>query len=109
MSDDTKREPLFVLICKLAEKDGVASINRLDGCWERQIDQAWFMALNGHQKAVKCSKGAEVPPFNCYVEFNGWAAALFDPFNGVFAAGDAANEEAFAAAIEAVLTALLAS
>jgi len=32
-----------------------------------------------------------VPPFNCYVEFNGWPAGVFNPFGGIIAAGELAN------------------
>lgn len=98
------KEPLFILLSKLAVKDGAAPINKNPGCWERQIGE-WWIAVNGQQDTEKCSHGAEVPPFNCYVEFNGWPAGLFDPTGGIIAAGDAANEETFAAAVEAAIAA----
>lgn len=96
-----EKEPLFLLIARLAEKDGAAPITTFEGCWERQIGAQWWVAINAHARPVKCSHGAEVPPFNCYVEFNGWPAGLFDPYGGIIAAGEAANEESFAAAVEA--------
>jgi hypothetical protein len=102
MSD---KEALFILIAKLAEKDGASPISKFDGCWERQIGEHWWIAVNAHNDDVKCSKGAEVKPFNCYVEFNGWPAGVFDPFGGIIAAGSAANEETFAQAIEAEIAA----
>ena len=94
------KEPLFMLLARLATKDDAAPLNKHPGCWERGIG-SWWIAVNGHRDAIKCSHGAEVPPFNCYVEFNGWPAGLFDPRGGIIAAGDAANEETFAAAVEA--------
>ncbi len=97
MSD---KEPIFMLLAKLAEKDGAAPLHKHDGCWERQIGE-WWIAINGHRDERKCSHGAPVPPFNCYCEFNGWPAGLFGPYHGIIAAGSIANEEAFAAAIEA--------
>lgn len=100
-----EKEPLFLLLASLAEKDGASPLNKHEGCWERQIGEHWWIAVNGHKDKVACSKGAEVPPFNCYVEFNGWPAGLFDPMNGIIAAGEAANEETFAAAIEAEIVA----
>jgi len=100
MGENTEKEALFVLICRLAEKDGVKEINRLPGCWERSVGNEWWFAVNGHGETIKCSHGGEIPPINCMVEFNGWPAALFDPFNGMFAAGGNANEEAFAMALQ---------
>ena len=101
----SEKEPIFILLAKLAEKDGAAHINNLPGCWERQIGKHWWVAINAHGEAKKCTKGAEVEPINCYVEFNGWPAGVFTPFGGVIAAGDAANEETLTSAIEAELAA----
>lgn len=98
------KEPLFMLLARLATKDDAAPLNKHPGCWEREIGE-WWIAVNGHEDAIKCSHGAEVPPFNCYVEFNGWPAGLFDPLGGIIAAGAAANEETFAAAVEAAIAA----
>ena len=98
------QDPLFILLAKLAEKDGVAPINRHTGCWERQIGEHWWIAVNGHKDKISCSKGPEVEPFHCYVEFNGWPAGIFNPMNGIIACGYAANEDAFAAAIETELS-----
>jgi hypothetical protein len=103
MSED--KEPLFVLVCQLAEKDGVSGIHRLPGCWERKVDKHWWIAINGHEEEVACSKGPKVPPFNCYVEFNGWPAGSFSPYEGIIAAGELANEETFAAALEKAIAA----
>jgi hypothetical protein len=100
MADTGK--PLFLLLAELGVKDGVAPIHNLPGCWERQIGPHWWVAVNGHKQPMLCSK-SEIPvaPFHCYVMFNGWPAGLFDPYGGTIAAGEAANEETFAAAIEA--------
>jgi hypothetical protein len=96
-----KKKALFVLLCELAEKDDAAPLLKHAGCWERQIDEHWWIAVNGHREEKQNSHGGMVPPFNCMVEFNGWPAGLFDPYNGIIAAGEAANEETFAAALEA--------
>jgi hypothetical protein len=96
-----EKEPLFTLLADLALKDGVAPINKLPACWERQVDEHWWIAVNAQKEKVKCSKGAEIEPFHCYVEFNGFPAGVFTPFGGIIAAGSVANEETFAAAIEA--------
>lgn len=84
----------------LADSLGVRGMNALPGCWEHQIDEQWWIALNAHGHPVKCSRDIEVQGFTCYVEFNGWPAGTFTPFEGVIAAGAAANEQAFCEACE---------
>lgn len=101
----SEKKALFEMICEIAIKDGVSQINKFDGCWERQIGEHWWIAVNGHKDSVKCSRGADVPPFNCYLEFNGWPAGVFDPFGGIICAGSEGNEEAFASAMETELAA----
>lgn len=93
----------FAKIAALAAHDGVKAINELEGCWEREIGE-WWIAVNGHTENTACSRGASVWPFNCYVEFNGWPAGMFDPYCGIIvASGEAANEDALIAAIDALL------
>lgn len=92
---------IFCAIVEHAAALGVRNIGEIAGCWEVELDDAWWFALNGHGEPTKCSKGTEVPPFTVYVEFNGWPAGLVDPHGGVLAAGDAANEDTFIAAIRA--------
>lgn len=97
----------FVLLAKLATKDGVKRLNELEGCWTRQIGEQWWAAVNGHQTTMKASSrdGAsagtpfEVEPYHAYVEYNGWPAGDLTPLGGVIAAGDGANEDSFIAAI----------
>ena len=95
------KEPLFVLFAKLAEKDGVTPLHeKVKGCWERQIDENWWIALNGTNKAQTCSTGAEVPPFSAYVTWLGWPSGILNPHGGTLVAHPNANEELFAAALE---------
>lgn len=93
----------FVLISKLAEALKVKNIKQLPGCWEHAIDEQWFIAVNGHQVSSRTSGGVDVAPFNCYVEFNGWPAAYFGLDGGSMAAGAAANQESFIAALKAAI------
>lgn len=86
-------------VVELAEKLGVTKINEMDGCWEHQVDEKWWIACNGHQETTRNSHGAEVPPFHVYVEYNGWPAGLINPRQGVIAAGEGANERTFIAAL----------
>lgn len=94
----------FCAVVELAEALGVSKINEFPGCWELQVDDQWFIALNGHDKPTACSRnptGFEgVAPFCCYVEFNGWPAGVVSPSDGVFAAGSAANEQTFIEAMK---------
>jgi hypothetical protein len=88
-------------IAELAIALGEVPLHKHPGCWERQVDPHWWVAVNGHRNPRTCSKGVEVAPFHAYVEFNGLPAGLFNPSSGTFAAGAAANEDAFIAALRA--------
>ena len=91
----------FMKLADLAAMLGVAPLNKVKGCWECQIDKQWWIAVNGHNEAIKASNDIEVEPFNCYVEFNGFPAGAFNPMGGGFlAAGELANEDTFIKAIE---------
>src|SRR5262245_53364305 len=94
------KAPLFLLLAELAKKDGASPISKQKGCWERQIGADWWVAVNGHEAAHKCSRGARVEFGHCYVEHLGFPAGLFTPYGGVMAAGNVVNEEAFAQALE---------
>jgi hypothetical protein len=91
----------FLEIAHLAERLGIANIRALPGCWEHQIDKRWWIAVNANENATVCSRGPTVPPYSAYVEFNGWPAGIINPRGGVIAAGAAANEDAFIAALKA--------
>ena len=92
---------VFVLLADYGNKNGAAPLTKFEGCWEKQIDEHWWIAMNGHTEPMKCSRGHKVPPFNCYVEFNGFPAGIMDPYGGIIAAGDAANEDTFIEALKA--------
>ena len=94
----------FSEIAGLAKRLGIASIKDVDGCWEYQIDSAWWMAVNGHSVPVKCSKAHSVPAYHAYLEYNGWPAGIISPFGGVIADGTGANEDSFIAALRRVST-----
>jgi hypothetical protein len=96
---------VFALIVELAEALGVRDINQLEGCWEVEVDSAWWFALNGHGTPTE-ARGIHVPPFEVYVEYNGWPAGVVGPYAGVLAAGEGANEETFCAALRGRITAV---
>ena len=85
----------FVAVSEMAYRLGARKINQLPGCWEKQIDERWWVALNPHREPIKCSHGVEVQPFDCYVEYNGFPAGSFNAAGGFLAAGEAANEQSF--------------
>lgn len=89
----------------LALKDRVGVIADLPGgIYERQIGDLWRIVFNGGAKTREQDDHApKLPPFSVYVEFNGWPAGIIGPSGGILAAGDAANEDTFIAAIEAEL------
>ena len=72
-----------------------------DGCWEHQIDESWWVAMNGHPEPKQCSTGETVKPYNCYIKFNGFPAGIMSPFFGSIAAGELANETTFIQACRA--------
>ena len=67
---------------------------------EKEIDEQWWIAINPHDEKLKCSHGPVVEPFTMYVEFNGWPAGIVTMNGGMFAAGSAANEDAFIDALK---------
>ena len=75
---------VFDLIARLAIKRGAAPLpKKYPGkCWETDIGAEWWIALNGNQCPVLCSRGIEVPAFTCYGEKNGWPALLVTPAGG---------------------------
>jgi len=100
-------EPIILLLANLAIQAGLAPLadHFPNGCWERAIGDKWWIAFNGHMTAQKNSKGQSVPPCSVYVEWLDWPAGIIDPTGGLIAAGAHANEETFAAAIEAAIKA----
>ena len=89
----------FAKLCDMAIALGAAPMNKHAACWEHQVDAQWWVAFNGHPEAKETSKGHQVEPFHCYVEYNGWPAGIFMPYGGCIAAGEGANENTFIAAL----------
>ena len=91
-------------VMSLFQMHGISSIKDLPGCAEVKIDDHWYIAANGHKEGITVVPGGmmevELTPYNFAVWYNGWLAGLFDPFEGIFAAGSAANADAFCAAIK---------
>ena len=92
----------FAKIVELTEHLGIRALNKLPGCWVHKIDDQWKIALNGHSEDTR-HDGHNVPAYTAYVEYNGWPAGFVAPNGGILAAGDAANEATFIAAIDRVL------
>lgn len=91
----------FVRLMELGFALGVRDINKLPGCWELQVDDNWWIAVNaGHDTPIECSHRVMVDPFVCYVEFNDFPAGFFNAAGGTIAAGEAANERSFIQALK---------
>ena len=101
MGDNIRITAAFAAVVELALALDVGKLDELDGCWEHQVDDAWHISLNGHNREWRDSGGVELPPFACYVSFNGWPAGIVAPCGGALAVGEAANEQAFIAAVKA--------
>lgn len=72
----------FVVVCEMGVAMNIAPVNTMPGCWEHQVDDHWWIAMNGHNDEMVTSKGQKVPPFHVYAERNGWPCMLFSPAGG---------------------------
>lgn len=92
----------FMVVALLCEARNEHPISKYEGCWECTVDERWKLAVNGHTTPKLCSLSDQpIAPFDCYVTFNGWPAFIFNPYGGGGAAGEAANENTFIAAVKA--------
>lgn len=66
----------FGRIAELAAALGVTRIGDLPGLWEHEIDEHWFIAVNGHPDKPIYRGLMPVQPFNAYIGFNGWPAGF---------------------------------
>lgn len=89
----------FELLAGYAVALGAKSIGTLPGCWEKGIDEHWWVAINGHDDDMACSRGAMVPPGFCYIEHDKWPAGMFSADGGVIEAGNGADVANFITAI----------
>ena len=98
----------FMKIIDLADHLGVKDIQSLRKPWVHIIDEHWTVAVNGQNVLQRVDPMHHMSiddllPYHAAVWFNGWLAGIFSPAGGTFAAGTAANEETFAAAIDAAI------
>lgn len=98
--DALELPPLYVMLAVWSSAQGAVNLKDHPGCWERSVDERWWVAANGHSTPTPCSRGGEpIPPYSFYIEFNGWPAGIVGPGGGVVAAGELANEETLRAAL----------
>lgn len=90
----------FWLIAELCTAAGVAPLTKHRGCVEVTAG-AWTITVNGHARPKRSRRGLFVPRFSALLEFNGWPAGSMNPFGGIVAAGEAANEDTLIAALRA--------
>jgi len=83
----------FYMVARLADKLGEAPIK--DKVWENQIDEHWFIKINGHSKEVK-----GLPAYCMEIEYDGFPAGNISPFDGTMLAGEEINEDEFIAAVQ---------
>ena len=86
----------FYMVARLADKLGEAPIK--NKVWTHKLDDHWSIKINGFHEEKD-----SVPPYHMMIEFNGFPAGCVSPWEGVFAAGTEANEDAF---IDAVIVKL---
>ncbi len=90
----------FAAIIHFGLAMGMKDMGKRPGLWEQAVDEHWLIVLNPHKEVLKSSQGIQVPFGRCYIEFNGWPAGMIDPYGGVIAAGELANEAEFIAALK---------
>lgn len=86
----------FYMVARLADKLGEAPIK--NKVWTHKLDDHWSIKINGFHDEKE-----SIPPYHMMIEFNGFPAGCVSPWEGVFAAGTKANEDAF---IDAVIVKL---
>lgn len=94
----------FIRIMELGLALHIPPLPEHAGCWEHQVDERWWIAVNGHPQPrvmAKHPKLDPLQPYTVYVEYNGWTAGLLGYDGGCIAAGECANENAFIAALVA--------
>lgn len=96
-------EEAFAVLAEWLTSNGYTNlreVTKTNCLFEFSINENWRGAINPWEETVN-----NVPPFHAKIVFNGWPAGLISPFGGIFAAGRAANEETFIAAIREQLKA----
>lgn len=75
---------LFSLVVQIAYDSGERNLkeSHKDRCWEKDIGNGWFVAINANDHNVECSRGGSIPPYSCYGEHNGMPAFLTDAAGG---------------------------
>lgn len=97
---DNNLTVVFAMIAALADTKGVRNINQLPGLWSCEVDETWKVEVNGHNETID-----DVPPFNARIFYNGWPAGIISPYDGIIAAGEAANETTLISALERAIEA----
>lgn len=84
---------IFSLVMDIGTKENQVPIyNRV---WSHKVDELWSFEVNGFPHTEQ-----GIPPFNVKVVFNGFPAGLIGPYDGIIAAGAAANEDTFIQALK---------
>jgi hypothetical protein len=103
---------LAASIANLALALDAHPLNKHPMCWTHQIDEHWFVAMNGHTEPRRVEgapnrMGYTVEPFHIALWYNGWLAASFNiSGKGFICRGEAANEDTALEAINRKLAAL---
>jgi len=86
---------------------GVRNIKDFEGAWVQKVDEQWTFAINGKDETLEVrpdeTMGARLKFGHAAIWFNGWLAGIITPYGGEFAAGSAANEDTFIAALDAAI------
>lgn len=81
------RKHILQVLVEFLSARGVRRLDLLPGCYELQIDGAWWLAANGRAEPTRCSRDVVVPPRGFYVEREGTPFLLVNPTGGSVVGG----------------------
>lgn len=96
----------YIRACEFIRLNAGKSLIELPGKkWVGDVDGNWAIAIHANEGEEvefkpEGTMGGKAKFGILLVWFNGWLAGMLDPYGGVIAAGDLANEDTFIEAIE---------
>ena len=102
----------YIKACEIIALVAVKSLIKLPvKKWVGSINEHWVIAIHANKgKEIefepKGAMGGKAEFGIMLVWFNGWLAGMIDPYGGVIAAGELANEDTFIEAIDKKIMAL---
>jgi hypothetical protein len=84
---------------RLHKRLGLDPISELPGCWEVQVDDRWWFAVNGLRYDAPCSRDILVPPKHLVVTWRQFPVATCSRYSGDWVNRPGVTEDDFIAAV----------